>query len=240
MATSFLLFLTVAQFLFIWPFPSSAHFCPIFPTHRSSTCCYPIYCFSLTQFIISPTLPISITTSAIHLLCAHRRRFNPLHLPYTLHVLLLLLLLLSGNIHPNPGPVGLSSHFTSPSCKPLNPYLTLACQNVRSISTITKTDTIFDFVTSCKLDILCLTETHLNRDKATSSLLFSLTPLNYSLFRLDRPNGLGNGGGLAIIHHTSLKPTILSLPHYDSFECLASTISAPAGSFNLVLLYQAL
>jgi len=148
------------------------------------------------------------------------------------------LLLLSGNIHPNPGPVGLSSHFTSPSCKPLNPYLTLACQNVRSISTITKNDTIFDFITSCKLDILCLTETHLNRDKATSSLLYSLTPLNYSLFRLDRPNGLGNGGGLAIIHHTSLKPTILSLPHYDSFECLASTISAPAGSFNLVLLYR--
>ena len=155
-----------------------------------------------------------------------------------------LLLLLSGDINPNPGP----SKCKKPSVAPdpfsfaalftpisTSPSLTLACQNARSVRN--KIPLVSELISSNRLDILCLTETWLNTDISTPSLLSSLTPPNFNLLHCDRPNS-NRGGGLAILHHTSLKSKSLPLPIFSTFECLGSTITTGSDSFKLLLIYR--
>ena len=154
-----------------------------------------------------------------------------------------LLLLQSGDIHPNPGPshpVGITK--SSFPCFP-DPYIpfqiktdrsvNLACQNCRSVTK--KSAIITDLVNSNKLDILCLTETWLN-GKSTNSFLASLAPPNFVLSHSDRSSK--RGGGVAILHHNSLKSSSLILPSFSTFECMGSVISTGNTSFKLFVIYR--
>jgi hypothetical protein len=100
-----------------------------------------------------------------------------------------------------------------------------------------KSAVISEFISSNKLDILCLTETWLNTRNSTSSFLSSLTPPNYLLSHLDRPDSK-RGGGVAILYHNSLKSTPFSIPQFSTFECMGTNISTSLSSFKLIVIYR--
>src|SRR6267154_1266267 len=137
------------------------------------------------------------------------------------------LLLLSGDIHSNPGPVSLSS------------TLTFSCLNSRSVSSISplldKPAFLQDFISDHAIDILAVTETWLT-PATLPSTLNSLTPLGYSILHSPRP--VGKGGGLALIFRSFLKVSSISLLLFSSFESAAYHVTFASSSFILLLIYR--
>src|SRR6267154_733865 len=137
------------------------------------------------------------------------------------------LLLLSGDIHSNPGPVSLSS------------TLTFSCLNYRSVSSISplldKPAFLQDFISDHSIDILAVTETWLT-PATLPSTLNSLSPPGYSI--LHSPRLVGKGGGLALIFRSFLKISSISLPLFSSFESAAYRVTFASSSYILLLVYR--
>jgi hypothetical protein len=154
------------------------------------------------------------------------RRSSQLHLPYIRRLFLSLLLLLAGDINPNPGP-------TSARC------LKLTHCNTRSAASISpevnKPGIIQDFLTTNDIDILAMTETWLSPDSPQPTLN-SLTPPCYS--RLHTPRPCGAGGGVALLCKTNLRPSQIVLPTFESFESLGVRLALPSTSIIVLTVYR--
>ena len=137
-----------------------------------------------------------------------------------------LLLLLSGDININPGPIASTS-------------FNFANLNIRSCASITlelnKPAVLQEFILDHSIDILFLSETWLTTDSLTSTLN-SITPPGYSLIhcpRLDR-----HGGGLAVIYRSHLKIKRLSIPSFTSFESLCVQLTFSSSSYTFMNIYR--
>ena len=206
---------------------SHFHFFDHYPYHFSFTIGLQSHSHLLNQIALSPTvfkdlsmLPISI------LLHSNKSRYHHRACRFR-NLILLSLLILSGDVELNPGPFSASSS------------LNLVHLNTRSASSITdsfdKPALIKELISDKFIDILALTETWLSPD-TPPSILNSLTPKDYSIIHL--PRAEGRGGGIALIYRSFLKVSKLSLPTFSSFEALSVQFSVSNFSCSLLTVYR--
>ena len=114
---------------------------------------------------------------------------------------LLILLLLSGDIALNPGPVNFGF---------------VNCRSIRN-----KGPLICDTIVLNNLDILALAETHIHISD-TDSLLKSVTPPGFQLTH--RPRTIGRGGGVGFISKKNLPAKTVDAPTHSTFENIVISI----------------
>ena len=112
---------------------------------------------------------------------------------------ILLLLLLSGNVQPNPGPC--LKNISTPDEFRARSGLGILHLNVRSL--LPKIDTIKIWIQKTETDILVLSETWLNKSVSDQDIFIN----GYNVFRCDRPR---KGGGVAIYIKNKFHATVLS------------------------------
>src|SRR5579872_6197419 len=218
----FSFFLLRSILLFNFPLSSTSNLypttCPVVPGFTYSPLYQPVpnssVCSSLDWLPISFLSYHSITLSGLK-----PRRHS--------YLFCSILLLLSGDIQVNPGPV---ASF---------PSINLAHLNTRSVSSITaelnKSAALLDFISDKNIDILALSETWLTSDSPLSTLN-SITPLNYSFFHEPRLNA--TGGGVGIIFRSCYNMTKISLPTFTSFEAICTRLTFPSCSFVILTIYR--
>ena len=135
-----------------------------------------------------------------------------------------MILLLSGDIHLNPGP-------------PVQ--INFAHLNICSASSVTaqlnKPVALAEFISDHDIEILSLSETWLSSD-ALPSTLNALTPPNFSI--VHQPRLTGKGGGVAFIYRSFLKTSRITLPTFTSFEALCIQVSISSSTFKLITIYR--
>ena len=142
---------------------------------------------------------------------------------------ILLLLFLSGNVHPNPGPV--SNCISTPDDFKSRTGLGIIHINARSM--LSKIDAIRIWAHSTDTDIFVLSETWLSKSVSDKDISIK----GYNVFRCDRPR---KGGGIAIYvknrFHTSLVTTVSIC---KQFELLALKLELSQGQFfNIIGCYR--
>ena len=147
-----------------------------------------------------------------------------------------ILLFLSGAIQLNSGLLSLNNQYVLPHLMfmnlfhlPLPPYLRIATLNSRFV--LNKSAIIRNHILENKIDILCITETWINDGQFTSSLLFSLLPLNYVLSKYYGRSHTSRGGGVAVINHKSVHHTFVSTSVFSTFECIGFVITSSNNTF---------
>ena len=125
----------------------------------------------------------------------------------------MLLLLLSGDVSLNPGPLILGVLNTVMNKGPL----------------------LADMVASNDLDILCLTETHVCPFDS-DSFLRSITPAEYIFPQRPRPSGISGGVGFFIRSSYSLHK--MESPFYQSFENMMMSLGFHSRSLLLACVYR--
>jgi len=151
-------------FLFLFFFFSLIHLPNSF--HKFSVSDANPYFLPFQSFPIHPSLSHQLDHSSFPLLTFFsNRRSHLLTSPQSSNCLILLLLLLCGDVHLNPGP---------------NPTLNFAHLNTRSATSVTPTldkpALLTDFLLDESIDILTITETWLS-PSSPSNVLNSLTPV---------------------------------------------------------------
>jgi len=137
------------------------------------------------------------------------------------------LLLLSGNVEPNPGP-------------PLsNNAITLGCFNARSVQS--KAALIHDLISDNNIDILALQETWLPPD-VHPAIKCDIAPPGYVVQHVHRPSVAGRpsrGGGVAVVFrdHYKARPIDLHLQP-TAFELQSLVISSTTPPILLLNIYQ--
>ena len=133
-----------------------------------------------------------------------------------------LILLLSGDIEINPGPV-------------LNKSLNFGHLNIASIRN--KSPSLHNYLIESPFHILALNETWLQQND-TPSFLASLLPPGFSLF--SNPRQHGNGGGVAFLFQKFLNFTQLSIPGapFQSLEVIAGTLDSGNKRICLINIYR--
>ena len=121
---------------------------------------------------------------------------------------LLILLLLSGDITLNPGPINFDF---------------VKCRSIRN-----KGPLIDDTIVSNNLDILSLAETHIHISD-TDSLLKSVTPPGFQL--IYRPRTTGRGGGMGFLTRKNLPAWTVDAPTHSTFENIVISIVTHSKSF---------
>ena len=119
---------------------------------------------------------------------------------HTLRCVIMLLLLLSGNVEPNPGPATTTMCLQTPA-----DFLDRTCigfihMNVRSL--LPKMDMVKIWANSTNADIMVVSETWLSRSIPDSHVNLD----GYNLFRADRR---AKGGGVAIYTKNTFQTTVL-------------------------------
>lgn len=139
--------------------------------------------------------------------------------------LVLLMLLLSGNVHPNPGP-GIKC-LSTPSDFKARSGLGVIHLNVRSL--LPKLDLVKIWAKSTDTDILVLSETWLTKSISDKDISIK----GYNVFRCDRPR---KGGGLAIYIKNRFQATLISsISLCKQFEFLALKLELLKGHFITVV-----
>ena len=171
-----------------------------------------------------------------------------------------LLLLASGNIHPNPGPrynhmsilnkqsvivpesdVINSNNFSNTpkninSINRGNSLITAATLNICSARN--KSAIILDIITTFNLSILFLNETWFST-RLPPAVINGGVPENYSVIHEFRAGGGDRGGGIACIYRTNLKVSRVQLPRlYSGFEYLAVNATIGKEKFTVVSIYR--
>ena len=124
------------------------------------------------------------------------------------------------------------------------PFLSLTVPKLRmatlsSRSVFNKSAVINNLILETKINILCITETWINDDEFSNSLLSSLIPSNYVLSQYYGRSRPFRGGGIAIIiNHKSVHHTHMSTPVFSTFECVSSAITSSNSSFKLFVVYR--
>src|SRR6476469_5299963 len=141
--------------------------------------------------------------------------------PFLTH--LSFLLLLSGDIHSNPGPTTiLFAHLNT-------------CFIASVTSTLDKPAVLQEFILDQGIEILALFETWLPPNSLPSTLN-SLTPPNFNI--VSSPRLSGRGGGVAFIHGSYLKITKLPIPSFPSFESLCIKLSTVSSTYTFLTIYR--
>lgn len=140
--------------------------------------------------------------------------------------LIILLLLLSGNIQPNPGP-----EVQTPSDFKFLPGLKIIHLNVRSL--LPKIYQIRIWVRSTGADIVVISETWLNKSISDNDVCID----GFQIYRVDR---LAKGGGIAIYVNTSLHVDLLQAESLcKQFELLMLKVEIAKGlHVNVVGCYR--
>ena len=115
-----------------------------------------------------------------------------------------------------------------------NGFLTIGLLNVRS--SIKKALIINDLIIEKSLDILVITETWLH-EGGDEPAIRDMTPAGYVFFHRPRSSGQ-SGGGLAVIHRSSITVRLCKVITFTSFECLNFTISHGKLTVRTVALYR--
>ncbi len=145
-----------------------------------------------------------------------------------------LLLLLSGDVNLNPGPV---IHGSAPT---ETHNIRVATTNVQSIRE--KSAAVSDLVTSKQLDVLAITETWLTPDETDSSIA-DITPTGYNFFHRPRQERTSSGawrtgGGAGLLISDKFKAYAHSIPTYTSFDAICTEIRSSSFSGYVVSLYR--
>ena len=208
-------------------FSSTASFLPVggLVVHHNSLACN-LPSFPSKVFLVNSDVCISISrqNNDCHSSKAVRQKY---------HLLIILLLLMSGNVKSNPGPTppGIINLSTPSDFKERN-GLGLLHMNIRSL--VPKLDFVKAWVFTSDPDILVVSETWLNK-----SVLDSTIQINgYNIFRSDRQS---KGGGVAIYVKTRFTCRVtksIALPKL--FEFLSIDISlSPTSHISVVGCYKA-
>lgn len=130
---------------------------------------------------------------------------------HTVISIVLLLLLLSGNVQPNPGPDLLQTIYSPCDCKNRSGHF-----NVRSL--LPKMDILRLWVDETDMDIMVLSETWLKSTITDNMIAID----GYNIFRADRS---GKGGGVAIyVKSKFLSSVTLSVSRVKQLDLLALKI----------------
>ncbi len=130
-----------------------------------------------------------------------------------LRCMIMLLLMLSGNVQPNPGPITSMHCLHTPSDFKSRTGLGFIHLNVRSL--FPKLDMIKIWVNTTNADIIVLSETWLKKS-ITDDLIYID---GYKVYRTDR---VGKGGGVAIYVKSKFVSSVtLSITRAKQFEVLA-------------------
>ncbi len=106
-----------------------------------------------------------------------------------------------------------------------------ALLNARSVNN--KAVLLSDIIIEEEIDLVCLTETW---HKQCDGVLFNeLTPTGYGL--LEIPRATGRGGGIIVLYNSYININPVVIPHFNSFECLALSVSAPISTV-IVTVYR--
>ena len=187
---------------------------------------------TLPHFVpISTTIPNSSLLADIPLHLMSPRKLNTVRLPARRRFLhLITILLFIGGIEQNPGPAIHNSGKQSINC---------ALLNIRSA--VNKAALIHDQIESNQLDVLFLTETWID-SKAPAAIKNDIAPQGYQALHVHRSAGKKTrGGGIALIHRSHLKVSLLSSANFSApqtFEVLRARITAGVQLINLVCLYR--
>lgn len=113
--------------------------------------------------------------------------------------------------------------------------LAIGLANVRSVGK--NADAISDFMVTYNVDVLALTETWLNTLDG-DQLILSACPPGYAAVQIPRTGA--RGGGVAILHRTSIRVTRVSLGEFypSSFEYLGALLQINSVSISLYVIYR--
>ena len=133
----------------------------------------------------------------------------------------LCLLLLAGDISPNPGP-------------PLSQQnITLGFTNIRSIKN--KSEALHHYINSHNTGIFAVTETWLRQDES-AALIADITPAGYELY--NRPR-CSRGGGVAFFVQKNIKCSHVESPkQFNSFEHIIIQVVFQEVTLNMVCIYR--
>lgn len=133
-----------------------------------------------------------------------------------------LLLMLSGNIQPNPGPANTLQSLSTPSDFKNRHGLGFIHLNVRSL--VPKMDMIKIWANTTKTDIIIVSETWLKKSVPDKLILIE----GYKVYRSDR---IGKGGGVAIYIKSKFTSSVtLSVTKAKQFDILAIKVKISKGS----------
>ncbi len=108
--------------------------------------------------------------------------------------------------------------------------------NVRSVRN--KTTYLSDHISTCKYDIVVLSETWLlTSDEADEVCVNELLPSGYNIHRVDRNTGQ-RGGGLAVIYKNNIRLKFHKQTHFVQFECVGCTLNINSYTLNLYGVYR--
>ena len=146
----------------------------------------------------------------------------------SLMTVLITLLLLSGNIEPNPDPIS-------------STFINMGVWNVRSA--VNKTASIHTTITDFDLDALAVSETWIRADDPPAIKL-DPAPLGYNIIHVHRaagPDGPRRGGGLAFIHRDSIEVRshpLSSRINPETFELQLLKVGLSTSSLTVANIYR--
>ena len=95
---------------------------------------------------------------------------------------------------------------------------------------------IHDLIVDNKVDLLLVTETWFREGDYDRLAIGDMTPSGYSLQHLPRPPK--RGGGIALLHRSSLKVGSLTCVSCPSFEGFTTTLSSGCDSVTIIAVYR--
>jgi len=139
-----------------------------------------------------------------------------------------LLLLLSGDVELNPGPV------MAPTTSPLK-FAQFNCRSVLGSPLEDKPALIQNYIVENNIDILALSETWL-KPNSLPATINSITPDGYTCMHV--PRSEGRGGGVAFIYRSIFEFRILKYPMFSSFELIVGKLVCKSRSFIFANVYR--
>lgn len=107
--------------------------------------------------------------------------------------------------------------------------------NARSVNN--KAESISEYITERKVDVCCITETWLKEDDDINTIVCgNLTPPGYSLLHTARKGK--QGGGVAIVHRSSLKVIKQTVNVFESFEHIEVLLQTGSDYVRLAVVYR--
>ena len=107
--------------------------------------------------------------------------------------------------------------------------------NSRSLKN--KTLYLNDYITTHKYDLVAFTETWFNSTDNNESYINALVPDGYAIQHVDRDNGQ-RGGGVALIHRTSIKLKKEKIMKFNQFEVLMCLLNLNNTVISMFIIYR--
>ena len=174
--------------------------------------------YGSTQIVCPPIVSFFQPQRTPSTSCLHFLFKKNVHIPSKPPLSLLTLLLLAGDINPNPGP---------PDC------INFSFANVRSLSN--KYSSIQKFILDNNTDVFAMSETWICPD-ASQVYLSDISPQGHILFH--RPRELRRDGGVAFLVKNELQTSRIPTDTYSSFENLLIKISLQNESCLFLNIYK--